>query len=106
MPKYLFQVSLNAEGVMGTLKEGGTSRRAVIEKLIGDMGGLLEADYYAFGDTDVFIIADLPDNATSAALSMVISASGAASISTTVLIPPEEIDEAAQKTVGYRPPGA
>ena len=106
MPKYLFQVSLSADGVIGTLKEGGTSRRAAIEKLIQDLGGSLEADYYAFGDTDVFIIADLPDNATSAALSMVISASGAASISTTVLIPPEEIDEAAQKTADYRPPGA
>jgi hypothetical protein len=35
-----------------------------------------------------------------------VSVSGVASVSTTVLLAPEEIDAAAQVTVAYRPPGS
>jgi hypothetical protein len=69
------------------------------------MGGTVEAFYFAFGDNDVFIIGDLPDNASAAALTLRVNASGAAMCKTTVLITPEEVDEAAKKTVAYRPPG-
>ena len=65
----------------------------------------MEAFYYAFGDEDVFVICDLPDNATAAAVSLVVNASGAVSIKTTVLMTPEEVDQAAKMTVNYRPPG-
>lgn len=106
MPKYLVKASLTKEGAAGTLKEGGTSRRETISKLIEDLGGKLESFYYGFGDTDVYLIVDAPDNATVAALSLTVSASGAVGTSTTVLITPEEIDEAKGKTVDYRPPGA
>lgn len=105
MPKYLFRSSLSVDGLRGTLQEGGTSRRAEIEKEAKDLGATIEAFYYAFGDTDSYVIADVPDAETAAALAMAVSASGAATVSTTVLITPEQIDEAAQKTVHYRPPG-
>jgi uncharacterized protein with GYD domain len=105
MPKYLFQANYVGEGIKGLLKEGGTSRRAAVEKAVKSLGGALEAFYYAFGETDAYVIAELPDNATTAALSLTVSASGAAVVKTTVLMTPEEVDEAAKKTPSYRPPG-
>jgi uncharacterized protein with GYD domain len=105
MPKYLVQANYVGEGLKGLLKEGGSSRRAAIEKLFGSVGGKVEAFYYAFGDTDVFIIADVPDNVTAAALSLTVNAAGAATAKVTVLLTAEEIDAAAKKTPSYRPPG-
>ena len=105
MPKYLAQCNYVGEGVKGLLKEGGSSRRAIVEKLIESVGGTVEAFYYAFGETDLYIIADLPDNTTMTALSLLVAASGAIDIKTTVLITPEEVDEAVKKTPSYRPPG-
>ncbi len=51
MPKYLCNVSYTAEGIKGLAREGGSARRAAVEKLIGDLGGKLEAFYFAFGET-------------------------------------------------------
>jgi uncharacterized protein with GYD domain len=105
MPKYLVQANYSGEGLKGLLKEGGSSRRTAIEKLFKSVGGKVETMYYAFGDTDVFIIADLPDNVTAAALSLIVNAAGAATANVTVLLTVEEIDAAAKKTPSYRPPG-
>jgi uncharacterized protein with GYD domain len=105
MPKYLIQANYVGEGIKGLLKDGGTGRRAAVEKLFSSAGGKMEAFYYAFGDTDLFIIADLPDNVSAAALSLTVNAVGAAAVRITVLLTPEEIDAAAKKTPNYRPPG-
>jgi uncharacterized protein with GYD domain len=105
MPKYLVQANYVGEGIKGLLREGGSSRRAAIEKLFESVGGRVETMYYAFGDTDVFIIAELPDNVTAAALSLIVNAAGAATSKITVLLTVEEIDAATKKTPSYRPPG-
>jgi uncharacterized protein with GYD domain len=105
MAKYLVQANYVGEGIKGLLKDGGTGRRAAVEKLIGSVGGKVEAFYYAFGDTDLFVIADIPDNVTAAALSLTVNAVGAATAKITVLLTAEEVDAAAKKTPNYRPPG-
>ena len=105
MPKYLIQANYVGEGLKGLLKEGGSSRRAAVEKLFASVGGRVEAFYYAFGDTDLFVIGDAPDNVTAAALSLIVNAAGAATAKITVLLTAEEIDAAAKKTATYRPPG-
>jgi uncharacterized protein with GYD domain len=105
MPKYLVQANYTNEGVKGVLKEGGSARRAAVEKLFASVGGKVESFYYAFGDTDLFVIADVPDNVTAAALSLTASAPGTASAKVTVLLTAEEIDAAAKKSTQYRPPG-
>jgi uncharacterized protein with GYD domain len=105
MSKYLIQANYANEGVKGLLKEGGSSRRTAVEKLFASVGGKVEAFYYAFGDTDLFVIADIPDNVSAAALSLTVNAIGAATSRVTVLLTVEEIDAAAKKTVNYRPPG-
>ena len=105
MPKYLIQASYVGEGLKGLLKEGGSKRRETVEKVIEGMGGTLESFYYAFGDYDVFGVADMPDNVSAAAFSLMVNASGVINAKTTVLLTPEEIDQATKKTVDYRPPG-
>jgi uncharacterized protein with GYD domain len=105
MPKYMIQASYAGEGLKGLLKEGGTKRQETVAQAIEGMGGKLETFYYAFGDFDVFGIADMPDNVSSVAFSMMINASGAVNAKTVVLLTPEEIDQATKKTVDYRPPG-
>jgi uncharacterized protein with GYD domain len=105
MPKYLLKVSYTSQGAKGVLKEGGTSRRGVVEKLTQNMGGTLEGFYFALGEDDVYVIADFPSNSDVAAVSMTVAAAGAANVTTVALLSPEEIDQAAQKTVEYSPPG-
>jgi uncharacterized protein with GYD domain len=105
MPKYLLKVSYTAEGVKGVLKDGGTKRRQAAEAAIKSTGGSLEAMYFAFGDDDVYCIVDSPDNASVAAASMAIAASGLVKPTTVVLLTPEEIDQAAKKSTSYTPPG-
>ena len=106
MPKYLITGSYTREGVKGLLKDGGTRRRQVVEDLAKGLGGSIDALYFAFGGDDVFVIADMPDDATAAAVSLTVAASGSVRLKTTPLMTPETIDEAAKKSVNYTPPGA
>ncbi|ADH65279.1 hypothetical protein Mesil_3475 (plasmid) [Allomeiothermus silvanus DSM 9946] len=105
MPKYLLQVNYVGEGIRGLLKEGGTSRKAAAEAAVKSVGGRIEAMYYAFGDADCYVIAEVPDHPTAAALSMTLNASGRVSIKTTVLLTPEDMDAAAKLSPSYRAPG-
>jgi uncharacterized protein with GYD domain len=105
MPKYLITASYTAEGVKGLAKDGGTKRRQAAEAAIKSAGGRMEAFYFAFGAHDAYIVIDAPDNASVAAASLAVNASGAVQASTVVLLTPEEMDQAAKKTVAYTPPG-
>jgi uncharacterized protein with GYD domain len=105
MPKYLFQASYTEAGLKGLLKEGGSKRREAVEQTVKGLGGTLEAFYYAFGDRDVFAIADLPDDVSTTAFSLMVNAAGTAKVKTIVLITPKEVDQAVKKSVDYRPPG-
>ncbi len=105
MAKYLIQGNYVGEGVKGLLSEGGSSRREAAERLISSLGGTMEAFYYAFGETDVYLIADLPDHASMTAASLAANATGTVAVKTTVLMTPEEVDAAAKMAPDYRPPG-
>lgn len=106
MPKYLIQASYTVEGVSGLLKEGGSGRKKAVESAVKKLGGKLEAFYYAFGETDVFSIVELPDASAATSLALTVAKSGSVRIKTTVLITPDEVDKAVKKTVTYRAPGA
>jgi uncharacterized protein with GYD domain len=105
MPKYLMEASYTAEGTKGLQREGGSSRRKKVEETVKQLHGKLEAFYYAFGTSDVFLIVDLPDAVTAAALSLAVNQSGAVHLLTHVLMTPEEMDQASKKSVNYRAPG-
>jgi uncharacterized protein with GYD domain len=106
MARYLITGSYTAEGTKGLLIEGASGRKAVIQKALQGLGGKLEAMYYAYGDTDVILIADLPDAVSGLALSLAANASGTVNVKTTPLITIEEIDAACKKSVAYRGAGA
>jgi uncharacterized protein with GYD domain len=106
VPKYLVEVKYTLDGMKGLKAQGGTARVAASKALIEEVGGSIESFYFAFGDRDAVIIADLPDNIASAALGLIVGASGGVNSAVTVLLTPEEIDEAAKKQAKYRPPGS
>ena len=107
MPKYLIYGSYTLEGLKGLIKEGGSSRQTHFKGNVGNLGGQVEAFYFAFGGEDIYAIVDLLDNVSGAAISLALGAGGGFKANTIVLLTPEEVDEAAKKVanVGYRPPG-
>ena len=105
MPKFLIKGSYTAEGAKGLIKEGGSARKAAIEKALAGLGGKLESIYYAFGDTDVYVVVDVPDLVSGLALSLTVNASGAATATTIPLLSVQEVDAASKKTVSYRGAG-
>ncbi len=106
MPKYLLHVNYVGEGFKGLLKEGGTKRRAAADQLVASTGGSIEAMYYALGDTDCFVITDMPDQASAVAASLALNASGAITSRVTPLMTVEDMDQVSQKSPSYRPPGS
>ena len=105
MPKYLLQVNYVGDGINGLLSEGGSRRRAAAETVVKSVGGSLEVMYFAFGDTDVYAIAELPDHHAAAAVALTLNASGRASAKTTVLLTSEDLDAAVKLSPSYRAPG-
>jgi uncharacterized protein with GYD domain len=104
MPKYMISATYSEDGMKGLLKEGGTARRDAFAKLCAELGGEMEACYYTFGTGDGYVIVDLPDSLTMAALSLAVNASGGGRVSSTELVTPEELDAAMKMSIAYRPP--
>jgi uncharacterized protein with GYD domain len=77
----------------------------VAEALVKSVGGTLESMYFAFGETDVYAIANLPSHHAAIAASGTMNASGRVTCSVTPLITVEEIDEAVKLSPIYRAPG-
>jgi uncharacterized protein with GYD domain len=86
MAKYLVEARYTAEGAKGLAREGGTGRRAAAAKAVEGLGGKIEAFYYAFGDVDAYVIFDVPDNVSAAALALAVGQSGGINTKTVVLI--------------------
>ena len=106
MAHYLFRAHYSQAGIQGVLKEGAASRIAAVNELAASVGGRVETAYWAFGEDDFVLIAELPNNAAAAAVATRVSASGVGGISTTVLLTAAEVDEARGLGVKYRAPGA
>lgn len=105
MTKFLIEASYTADGAKGVLKAGGGSaRRLATDKMIAELGGKMEAFYYV-SNCDAYVICELPDMASAAAIALAIKATGLGSIKTTVLMHPEEVDKATQMSINYRVPG-
>jgi uncharacterized protein with GYD domain len=105
MPKYLFEASYTTEGVKGVASQGGSARRDAIERAFQASGGKMEAFYFAFGESDVYVFGELPSNEAATAIALNVNQSGGATVKTVVLLTPEEVDAAAKATVEYTPPG-
>jgi len=106
MPKYLVRASYTAEGLKGLQKDKASGRKAVVTKVLEGLGGKLECIYFSFGEDDVVVIFDLPDNIAAARLAIAVGASGLIRSKTTVLLTVEEADQAlGAPDIGFRAPG-
>jgi uncharacterized protein with GYD domain len=107
MPKYLIVASYSPEGVKGVMKGGGTARSDAVRAAVQSLGGTMESFYFAFGNDDVFVTADMPDNAAAASIALAVSATGLLTAArVVVLLTPGEVDEAVKRQVSYAPPGS
>jgi uncharacterized protein with GYD domain len=104
LPKFLIQASYTLDGVKGLRSNGGSSRRDAVAHTAESVGGTLESFHFGFGDADAYVIVDLPDLESAAAVALTVNASGGATTRTVVLLTPEEVDSAAQHSVEYRSP--
>lgn len=107
MPKYLLRGDYTPEGLAGLLKDGGSARRSIVEKAAAELGGSIESFYFAFGDDDVFVVADLPDNTAAAKMALAVGSTGRVHITVVPLITVEEVDAIASGAEpSYTPPGS
>jgi len=105
MPKFMIAASYTAEGLRGLQKDKASGRREAVSAALAAAGGKLEAMYFTLGEEDVFVIADLPDPVSAAAISLAVSASGLVRTKTAALLTVEETDQALARSIDYRPPG-
>jgi uncharacterized protein with GYD domain len=105
VPKYLIEGSYSAQGAEGVRSNGGSARRDAVAEMVQGVGGQVESFYFAFGASDVYVTVDAPDNEAAAAVALAVNATDAIAIKTVVLLTPEEVDAAAERSVAYRPPG-
>lgn len=105
MPKYLMQARYTTEGLQGLSRDSASGRRADVQAAVKALGGDVEAFYYTFGEDHAIVILDLPSNVKAAALSLTISGAGGVRVRTTPLLTVEEVDQALDVKMKYRPPG-
>lgn len=105
MPRYLFRANYTVEGLHGLLEEGGTGRREAVERMAESLGGAIEAFEYAFGQYDVYVLSELPDDEAATALSLRVAATGKITLDTVKLLSAEQVDEAVSRELEYRAPG-
>ncbi len=107
MARYLIEAAYSRQGISDLIKTP-QDRSEAVRPVVERMGGKLESFYFAFGDYDAVVIAELPDNVSAAALAMAVGSSpGISRYKTTVLMTMSEAMEAMGKAggTGYRSPG-
>jgi uncharacterized protein with GYD domain len=105
MPHYLHQVAYSPEG-WGALLKKPQDRIEAVRPAIEKLGGKIKSAYFAFGDYDVFLITEMPDNVSAAGIAIAFAGGGACkAVQTTPLLSVEEALEAMKKAgqSGYRP---
>jgi len=106
MAYYLFQGSYTAEA-LATLIKKPQNRIEIVAKAIEKLGGRLVGGWFCFGEYDVVLISELPDNVSAAAFAVAAAAGGALKANkTTPLLSSDEMLQMFNKAgkSGYRPP--
>jgi uncharacterized protein with GYD domain len=104
MSFYLIQVAYNPEGWQALVKNP-QNRVEAVRPAIENLGGKIENAWYSFGDYDVTLILQMPDNVSAAALSIAFASGGALkTVKTTPLLTATEALEAMKRAggAGYR----
>ncbi|TDC38359.1 GYD domain-containing protein [Micromonospora sp. 15K316] len=106
MAKFLLWSTFTLDGIKGLMKDGGSKRAEVATKAIEDLGGRVESLSFGLGEYDTYVVCELPDHKTAAALAIAIRAAGGVDTRVTPLLTPEEVDEATRQQLKYQAPGA
>lgn len=107
MAYFLLQGAYTSEAWKSLVKKP-VNRIEVVRPMIEKLGGSVEGAWFSFGDYDVVLIMQMPDNVTAAAFSLAVAAGGAFKThKTTPLMTMADGVEAMKKAggAGYRPPG-
>lgn len=105
MSAYLVQISYTAEA-LAALIATRQNRTEVVKKVVKKLGGKVIGSWLSFGDYDIVLIIDMPDNVSAAALAMAAAGGGSLkTVKTTPLLSTEEAMAALEKagTSGYKP---
>jgi uncharacterized protein with GYD domain len=108
MPYYMVQAAYSTEAGSGLVKNP-QNRLEAVRPVVEKLGGKIEGGWLAFGEYDVVLICEMPNNISATAFSMAASAGGAVkAVKTTPLMTIDEGKEAMRKAsgVGYRPPSS
>lgn len=90
MSFYLLRAKLDHE-FMKALVERPEDRMITTTRLLKGIGGRLHYYFFSFGEYDIVLIYELPDNITSASLAMLLTSSGSVTeVETTPLLTMEE----------------
>ncbi len=106
MSIFMVQASYSTAATSAMIKNP-QDRGAAIKPIIEKMGGKLLGAWLSFGDYDIVVIAEVPDNVGAAALALAVGATGAMSAyRTTPLMTTDESMKAMKMAgkVGYQPP--
>lgn len=104
MPLYLQQIAYTTEG-WKALVNNPQDRFEAVRPAFERLGGKIVNAWFAFGDYDVVLVCEMPDNVSVAAMAMAVAAGGACkAVKTTPLLTTAEALEAMKKagTTGYR----
>ena len=107
MAYYLYQAAYSAEALR-VLTKKPVNRFEVVRKAVEELGGRVEGAWFAFGEYDVVLILQMPDNVSAAALSLAASAGGAIQRGKTTPLLTTDEGLAAMKKAGaskYKAPG-
>src|SRR2546422_8868344 len=105
MPHYLIQAAYTPEG-WAALVNTPQTRVEAIRPSIENLWGKIEGAWFTFGDYDIIVVVQMPDNVSAAGIAMAFASVGACkSVKTTPLLTVEEGVEAMKKAgkTGYRP---
>jgi uncharacterized protein with GYD domain len=105
MPQYMLQVSYSREGWQALIAQP-QNRVEVVKQAVEKLGGKVVSAWFAFGDHDVILITEMPDNVSAAGLAIAFAGGGALkSVHTTPLLSADEALAAMKKAgeSGYRP---
>ncbi|MBV9182821.1 MAG: GYD domain-containing protein [Acidobacteria bacterium] len=105
MPHYLHQVAYSREGWEALVKQP-QDRVEAVRPAIERLGGKIKSAWFAFGEYDIVVISEMPDNITAAAIAMAFAGGGACkAVRTTPLLSPEEAVDAMRRAgqTGYQP---
>jgi uncharacterized protein with GYD domain len=107
MALYMYQAAYTAESMAAQIKEP-QDRIEAVRPPVEALGAKILAGGYPFGEYDVLLVLEAPDDTTAASVAMAVAAGGAVkSAKTTRLLSGQEWTESQRKAHGsqYRPAG-